>query len=142
MVRHIIRLAFIINKKYIPYPKWLTTAFHQLECARELSPLLQKILCSENWREREDLLCQAYLLLLDKQNSLNITPMIRLKPQHFHTRDQMVVDVSKIIEELKKLIKSPLSEIKYPIGSIDHFIDDTHILTDPHFAKKLHHLYY
>jgi hypothetical protein len=142
MVRHIIRLAFIINKKYIPYPKWLTTAFNQLDCARELSPLLQKILSSENWREREDLLCQAYLILLDKQNSLNITPMIRLKPQGFHSRDQMVVDVSRIIEELKKLIKSPLSEIKYPIGSIDHFIDDTHILTDSHYAKKLRHLYY
>jgi hypothetical protein len=141
LVRHIIRLLFILNKRYIPYAKWLTTSFKQLDGALELSSLLKQILNSDNWREREDLLCQAYLYLLKKQNELPITPMINLTPQRYHSRDQMVVDISKIIVELKKSLKSPLSEIKYPLGSIDHFIEDTHILCDPHFAKNLHLLY-
>ncbi|MHA2217080.1 MAG: DUF4037 domain-containing protein [Candidatus Hodarchaeales archaeon] len=141
LVRHIIRLLFIINKRFIPYPKWLTSIFTELDGAQELSPLLTKILNSDKWREREDLLCQSYLFLLKKQNSLEITPMIHLKPQSYHSRDQVVVDVIKIIEELNNLLKFPLSEIRYPLGSIDHFIEDTHILCDPHLAKNLHLLY-
>jgi hypothetical protein len=141
LVRHIIRLLFILNKTYIPYAKWLTTSFKQLDGALELSSLLKQILNSDIWREREDLLCQSYLLLLKRQNELNITPIVHLTPQRFHSRDQMVVDISKIIGELKKSLKSPLSEIKSPLGSIDHFIEDTHILCDPHFAKNLRLLY-
>lgn len=141
LVRHIIRLLFILNKRFIPYAKWLTASFKQLDGALELSSLLKQILNSDNWREREDLLCQAYLYLLKRQNELCITPMIHLTPQSYHSRDQIVVDISIIIEELKNLLKSPLSEIKYPLGSVDHFIEDTHILCDPHFAKNLHLLY-
>ena len=141
MVRHIIRLALVLNRKYIPYPKWLTTEFKHLEFSQDLSKLLLQILKTNNWREREDLLCQAYLILLDKQNSFKVTPIIHLTPQQFFTRDIRVIKVSKITKELKKILKPPLSEIKYPIGSIDHFIHDTHILSDSVFAKKLHLLY-
>jgi hypothetical protein len=141
MVRHIIRLALVLNRIYIPYPKWLTTKFNCLEFNHNLSKLLLKILNTNNWREREDLLCQAYLILLDKQNSLNVTPILHLTPQRFFSRDIRVIEVKKITKELKKILKPPLSEIKYPIGSIDNFIDDTHILSDSLFAKKLRLLY-
>ncbi len=136
LVRRIIRLSFILSKKYVPYYKWRALAFSRLPIAQELHPRLLKILKEDNWRNREKLLCQAYLILLSAQNSLQITPEISLKTSKFYSRDQIVINIQKILKLLKKLLKPPLSEIKYPLGSIDHFIDDTHILTDALFAKN------
>ena len=141
LVQRIIRLAFILSKKYIPYSKWFAYSFSLLPIATELQPILLDIVKSDNWRVREELLCSAYLLLLDKQNSLHITPEIRLKPIKFHSRDQSVLDVHKIIVELKKRLKPPLTDIKYSIGSVDQFIDDTHILTDASFAANARSFY-
>jgi hypothetical protein len=139
LVRHVIRLAFLLQKKYIPYSKWLSVAFAQLPIANELKPILLKILKEDDWRRRERLLCEAYLLLLEQQNSLNLTSEIALQPGKYFTRDQTVIQIEKITNELKKLLQPPLDNIKYPIGSIDHFIDDTHLLTDLKFAKDIFH---
>ncbi|UCG01647.1 MAG: DUF4037 domain-containing protein, partial [Candidatus Heimdallarchaeota archaeon] len=79
LVRYIIRLTFLLHNTYIPYPKWLSLAFSQLPIANKLQPILIKILKEDDWRNREKLLCEAYLLLLEKQNNLNITPKIILK---------------------------------------------------------------
>ncbi|MFX0013263.1 MAG: DUF4037 domain-containing protein [Promethearchaeota archaeon] len=141
LVEHIIQLTFLLHKKYMPYPKWRTIAFSQLPTGKELKPILVKILKESNWRNKERFLCDAYLKLLLKQNSLQITPKITIKPDKFHSRDQLVINVNKITNELRKLLKPPLTKIKYPTGSIDHFIDDTHILTDLKFAKKIQTLF-
>lgn len=137
LIRLIIRLTFILEKKYFPYSKWLTRSFTSLKRAKKLHPLLLDILKAADWRIREKLLCEAYLILLDQQNKLNITPEIKLTPESYFSRDQTVVNIDKITEELKKLLKPPLSDIKYQIGSLDHFIDETSILTDLGFVRSL-----
>lgn len=137
LIQHIIRLTFLLNKKFTPYPKWRSTVFSQLSTAKYLKPILLRILKEEDWRKREKLLCDAYLILLEKQNSLKFLPHISLKPGPFFSRDQIVIKINKITSELKKLLRPPLTKIKYPIGSIDHFIDDTHLLTDIKFTKKM-----
>ncbi len=142
LVRYIVRLAYILNKKYVPYSKWYGYAFTLLPIATELQPILLEVLNHNNWRKREELLAKAYLILLNYMNSLQITPRIELQPIQYHSRDQIVVDVHSIIRELKKLIKPPLDKIKYPIGSIDQYIVDTHILTDSEISHKLKHIYF
>jgi hypothetical protein len=139
LIRHIMRLAFLLQKEYIPYSKWLSLAFTQLAIVNQLKPILLKILKEDDWKRRERLLCEAYLILLEQQNSLNLTPKITLKPGKYFTRDQTVIKIEKITSELKKLLQPPLDNIKYPIGSIDHFIDDTHLLTDLKFTRDIFH---
>ncbi|MHA2290099.1 MAG: DUF4037 domain-containing protein [Promethearchaeota archaeon] len=136
LVRYIIRLAFILNRKYVPYSKWFAYSFSFLSIASDLQPVLLEILKQNSWQKREQLLAKAYLIRLDYQNSLHITPEIKLGLTNFHSRNHIVIDVHKIILELNKLLKSPLNEIKYPLGSVDQFIDDTHILTDAWTANK------
>lgn len=142
LVRYIIRLAFILSKKYIPYPKWFAYSFSFLPIATDLQPVLLAILDQNSWQKREELLSKAYLILLNYQNSLKISPEIKLKPTQYHSRDQTVIDVQKIIVELKKLLRPPLDKVKYSIGSVDQFIDNTHILTDASFAEKAREFYY
>ncbi|MFX1283003.1 MAG: DUF4037 domain-containing protein [Promethearchaeota archaeon] len=137
LIRYIIMIAFVISKQYIPYAKWIGLVFKKLPLSKELEPLLHKILEEKEWKKREEYLCETYLILLEKQNRLKITPPLNLKPQSYHKRPQTVIDTHFIVNELEKTISAPLNAIKYPIGTVNEFIDSTDILTDPSFLKSI-----
>ncbi|MFX0171913.1 MAG: DUF4037 domain-containing protein [Candidatus Hodarchaeota archaeon] len=40
LIRYIMMIAFVINKKYIPYLKWLGIGFKKLSLGKQLVPLL------------------------------------------------------------------------------------------------------
>jgi hypothetical protein len=56
LVRDLMRLCFLIEKQYPPFPKWFGTAFKHLKCAEGLLPLLRRVLPAQKWEERERLL--------------------------------------------------------------------------------------
>ena len=43
LIRDMMRLAFLMERTYPPYPKWLGSAFAELQCAPELLPLLERV---------------------------------------------------------------------------------------------------
>ncbi|HXK25820.1 MAG TPA: DUF4037 domain-containing protein, partial [Myxococcota bacterium] len=44
LVRDLVRLCFLLDRRYAPYPKWLGSAFRRLACGPELTPLLERVL--------------------------------------------------------------------------------------------------
>lgn len=122
LIRYIMRLAFLLNRKYMPYEKWFGTAFSKLKIAEKLEPLLLAILTEDDWKKRDKLLCEAYMLLVEEQNKLELTPEILVEPIPFFNRNMTIIDVQKIMEELKKAIKPPLDKIP-PIGSVDQLLE-------------------
>jgi hypothetical protein len=40
LAHDVMRLCFLVERRYVPYPKWFGTAFARLSCAREISPLI------------------------------------------------------------------------------------------------------
>ena len=40
LVRDLMHLCFLMERKYAPYPKWFGTAFARLACEAELCPVL------------------------------------------------------------------------------------------------------
>lgn len=141
LVRYIMRLSYLLHKKYPLYPKWFAMGFRELPISTKLEPTLLRILKEERWRKREEYLCEAYLILLEIQNKLRITPKITLEPVSYFNRDQLVIDIGEITKNLQKTIQPPLNKIRYPIGSVNQFIDDTYILTDAHYVQKAHMFY-
>ncbi|MGI8721239.1 MAG: DUF4037 domain-containing protein [Geodermatophilaceae bacterium] len=53
IARDQMKLAFLIDRRWAPYSKWLGRAFAELRLAPRLSPLLQAALGADRWRERE-----------------------------------------------------------------------------------------
>ena len=47
-VKNLMRLCFLMERKYAPYTKWFGTAFSRLECAPELGPIFRDVLSSED----------------------------------------------------------------------------------------------
>lgn len=121
LIRYIMKLALILNKQYVPYEKWFGTAFSKLSIAAELEPILLQILNEQDWKKRDVLLCEAYILLVKEQNKLKITPEISIKPVPYFHRNQIVVDTKYIMEELSKQIKPPLNKLKL-LGTVDQLL--------------------
>lgn len=73
LVRGLMQLCFLIERRYAPYPKWFGTAFARLPGAATLQPLLRSVLGAEHWREREEALIAAYREVAARQNALGLT---------------------------------------------------------------------
>jgi hypothetical protein len=144
LVRDLMRLAFLIEKRYAPYPKWFGRAFSHLNCAAGLSPLLQQVLASKTWEERQERLAAAYEIMAAMHNRLALTEPLDEKTTNFYDRPFRVIWGGRFAEALKRRITDPalkrLAE-KSLIGSIDQFSDSTDLLTDSNWRSVLRNLY-
>lgn len=140
LVKYIMEMVFILEKKYIPYEKWFAIAFRQLIIAKNLEPLLLSILEENNWQRREKLLCDAYLLLAKNLIELGLIPNLEIDPIQFHNRPQLIIPAQKIIDELKKGIEFPFNEDVYRLGTINQLIDVSNNLS-PSLCKKAQDIY-
>ena len=79
VAQHLMRIAFMVSRRYWTYKKWFGTLFRQLPIAGELEPVLLDLLEEEEWRRVEDKIGEAAGILLRKQNELGLTPPIQLQ---------------------------------------------------------------
>ena len=49
LVRDVMRLCLLLERRYAPYPKWLGTAFARLDSAATIGPLLAAALAVPDW---------------------------------------------------------------------------------------------
>lgn len=139
LVRDIMRLCFLIERQYAPYPKWFGTAFAQLKCAARMKADLVESLRADKWQSRQEALSRSYETLAAMQVDLlrsSVEPAppaaqiadLPLKPLPFFDRPFLVISTGQFSEALKSAIVDP--EVKSIasrrlIGSIDLFSDST-----------------
>jgi hypothetical protein len=117
-----------MEKEFSPYIKWFGTAFSRLRSARNLEPLLKRIFLQEEWKEREKIISEVYLILAEMHNNLSITEYIEPKITWFHDRPYKVPQSDRFVQALLgKVQSSRLKSLKRPIGSVNQFTDSTDI---------------
>lgn len=142
LVQSIMKLCFLIEKEYAPYSKWFGTAFSRLKCAKKLSHILDKILASKDWKEREKYLSQAYKIIAQMHNSLKLTKPFATDVSSFHDRPYLVIHGDVFASELKKKIKDPaVKKISADIGSVNQLSNAVDLLENDKLLKKLKVLY-
>jgi hypothetical protein len=135
IVSHIMRLCFLMEKKYMPYIKWFGTAFSHLDSAKELTPLLLRTVHGKSWEDREEHLGQAYEIVARMHNELRITEPITTELSEFHGRPYKVINAHDVYHVIHKNIKhSFFRGLRYKIGSIDQFINHVRI-------NQMNHVY-
>ncbi|MGW1340585.1 DUF4037 domain-containing protein [Kribbella sp. NPDC002412] len=65
-------LAFMIERRWPPYPKWRGIMFAELPCAREVGDALRKALKADHWRYRQQQLGRALDHLLNRQRAIGL----------------------------------------------------------------------
>lgn len=145
LVRDLMRLCFLMEKRYAPYPKWFGRAFSELKCAEDLSPIFKKVLAAEDWKTREKFLAEAYERVAAMHNALEITELLPAKADNFFGRPFLVIHLhGKFAEAICQQINDPIVKQlaeKPLIGSIDQISDNTHILSDPRWRLIFRNLY-
>jgi hypothetical protein len=80
LVTDMVRLCFLMERRYAPYAKWFGTAFGRLDCAAELAPIFSAVLAAGRWPERETALNAAYVRLAEQHDALQVTPPVPVAP--------------------------------------------------------------
>jgi len=142
LIRDLMALAFLMEKTYAPYRKWFGTAFNQLKSAPTLTPLFDAILNSQDWKERESHLSQAYCRMAEHHNALSITPFINPEVSHFYHRPFLVPHAARFADALLAEISDPNVKCLPPhLGSLDQLSDNTEVLDDISCCQQLRILY-
>jgi hypothetical protein len=138
-VQKIMLMCFLMERRYAPYSKWFGTAFRSwLRCADDMYPILEKILAEPHWKKRQKLLATAYQKLGKMHNALNLTKPVSTDIVDFFGRGYPIIDAWKFVEALEESIRNPnLKDMKYPLGSVDQFIDHARINHLDYFYREL-----
>jgi len=139
LIRDMMRLAFLMERSYPPYPKWLGSAFAQLQCAPVLLPLLERIGTASDWKERDVTLADAYRELAEMHNALELTSPIPCEPVRLGERPFTISRSGEIAAALQKEIRDPSVRAlgdRWLIGNIDLF-NDNHLLDDDPAQRHL-----
>ena len=141
-VQRIMRLCFLMEKRYTPYSKWFGSAFRQLDIATFLRPLLEGALQASHWKEREAYLGRAYTMIADKHNSLGLTEELSSNNRGYFGRPFQVLSAGRFAEALKKVIdNTELKQLTPIIGAVGQFTDSTTVFDDVQLYERLKKLY-
>ncbi len=144
LVRDIMRLVFLMERRYAPYPKWFGTAFSRLDNGRGLTPHLLAVQTSATWQERQAHLVPAYEILADMHNRLGLTDPLPTRTVPFFGRPFQVIAQHGFADALLAQIADPtvarLAQ-QQPIGNIDLISDNTDLLEGTNWRPALRRLW-
>jgi hypothetical protein len=135
LVKDVIKLAFLMERRYAPYAKWLGTAFEMLELAGELGPHLDIARYSRTWHEREAGVVAAVETLARHHNAMGLTGWVDPEPRFFFDRPFRVMFGGRFAAALRETIQDPeVRALPRHVGGIDQYIDSTDAMN----AQGLH----
>ncbi len=143
LVRHVMKLCFLMERQYAPYSKWFGTAFAQLGCAGRLAPILAGALEAGDWKERERFLSAAYEQVAQIHNVLQLTPPQPARVSNFHSRPSLVIHADNFVEALREAIaSSQVRGLPAHLGAVDQFVDSADLLEYPDRLSRLKVMYH
>jgi Domain of unknown function (DUF4037) len=141
LVRDLMGLAFLLERTYRPYSKWVGTAFARLALAGELAPILDRVLGAADYPAREQALVEAYETLGRRHNTLGVTPTVDPTVRQFHGRPFRVLMGDRFAEACRQAVDDSWLRSLPLVGSVDQFADSTDVLGSAARARLLSTFY-
>lgn len=137
LARDLMRLGFLIERRYTPYGKWLGTAFAALGCAGDLGAPIRRALAAADHVERERGLAAAYEVVAGLHNDLGLTAPVDASTRTYHGRPYRVLHADRFVAACRERITDPELRRLPLVGSVDQFIDSTDVLSDAERPRRL-----
>lgn len=125
LVRDLMRLCFLLARRYAPYSKWLGSAFSRLEVASELGPLLRGVLAAPDYPTRERLLGDAYEVVARLQNQAGLAAWVEPGRRLYRGRPYQVIRADRFAEALAGTLTDPALRALPLVGGVDQWADGT-----------------
>jgi hypothetical protein len=140
LVRELMKLRFLQERKYTPHGKWLGSAFRLLPEAETLGPYLSAVLTAPTWQEREQSLAAAYELVATWQNALGLAEIHAPQTRSYYGRNYQVIHAGRFADALVAAIQDPEIEGIVAsvglLGGVDQYVDSTDVLERPLLCQK------
>lgn len=137
LARDVMRLAFLLEGRYAPYPKWLGTAFAQLPIAPALMPSLAAALSAADWRDRQEALAASYLLLAQTQVAARIGLAVTPAIGPYYERPFTTINADDLVAASQGAIVDPWLRALPVMGALDQVSDLTPLLQDVPQARRM-----
>ncbi|PRX91762.1 DUF4037 domain-containing protein [Allonocardiopsis opalescens] len=131
LVRELMRLCLLIERRYAPYSKWLGSAFGRLELAERVGPSLRGAVVARDQRGREGHLCDAYEAVGAAQNGLGLAEPVDPTRRRFHNRPYLVLGADRFARALAATLTDPQLRALPLTGAVDQWADSTDLLAHP-----------
>lgn len=137
IVRDLMRLSLLMQRRYPPYAKWLGSAFTASPFGAELAPALRGALNAATWARREAHLGTAYRRLAQQHNALELTEPLDEAVRYYYDRPFKVIDAGRFAEALGATLDGTELATLPRVGNVDQFVDNTDVLTDPRRTRAV-----
>ncbi len=135
LVRDLMRLCLLMERRYPPYSKWLGSAFAGTPQAPALTPVLTAALAATDWHTREHHLARAYEAVAATHNQLGLTDPVDLATRPYHARPFQVLHAERFTAALSTRITDTDIRALPKTGAVDQFVDSADVLSDPGLTR-------
>lgn len=136
LVRDIMRLAFLLERRYAPYSKWFGSGFARLPLAATLTPLLEVALTAPHWQPRGEALAEAYLALARHQAASGLAPFTPVIGPYYE-RPFATINADDAVAAARAAIADPTLAALDTIGGLDQVTDLTPVLESPGMSRPM-----
>jgi hypothetical protein len=119
LARDLIRLCFLLERRYAPYTKWLGSAFARLEASTDVGPALERALDARDRAARERALADAYEAVGALHNRLDLTDPVDPTVRPFYSRPFLVLEATRFVDACLARVDDPLLRSLPLVGGID-----------------------
>ena len=137
LARDLMRLCFLLERRYAPYSKWFGTAFAQLEAAAEIGPALERATAATDFPTREQALTEAVEAVARRHNASEITDAVEPTVRAFHARPFQVLGSARFVDACLARVEDDWLRSLPLVGAIDQWSDSTDVLAKPAVARRL-----
>jgi len=144
LCRTAVQLAFLQERRYAPYDKWLGTALARLDSTAGLRSALADTLAAPGWQERQRSLGDVLVELVRRHNGLGTTEPLAERTHPFHGRPFEVIDGAEIARRVAEGVTDPTVRdlVRRPlVGGIDLLSASTDLAVDVDRSADLRRLY-
>ncbi len=129
LCRDIMHLAFLVERVWMPYPKWQGTALSRLSFGAEMVAVLSRVLSADDWRTRQRHMQEAIEILAERHRQAGFD-LPEPAVHQFFERPALVTH-----NDIPAVFTSRISDGRVlglpPIGSIEQWCDNVDILAKP-----------
>jgi hypothetical protein len=131
LARDLVRLCFLLERQYVPYSKWLGTAFAQLAGSAGIHQHLLTAVAARTYQEREESLVRAAGAAAALHNARGVTQPVDAAVGFFHSRPFRVLGSSRFVDACLERVRDPRLRALPLVGAIDQLADSTDFLSSP-----------
>jgi hypothetical protein len=137
LIRDLVRLCLLMERRYPPYSKWIGMAFGRLDCAGSLGPIFASAVRAGDADDLQHHMAAAYEGVAARHNELGITEQIDARTRPFWNRGYPVILADRFVAAIRQEISTaPLRDLPL-VGSVDQFVDSTDVLGRAELARAV-----